>query len=162
MGNDYLGMGPQAGLYAACLPLPKHNITLSIATADPLAVGRKSHLACVTRDRVSGEPLISCLPEVVRAVHQNLVIKRLRSKVFFYGCGMMGTDQRNGETLEFIPYALLGWSVTAGIECMYGSAMYLITTGMSKSHARMVLSSEVVTNRRFSSTNVIVFTGPKC
>ena len=40
--------------------------------------------------------------------------------------------------------------------------MYLMTTGMSKSHARMVLSSDVVTNRRFSSTNVIVFTGPRC
>ena len=55
-----------------------------------------------------------------------------------------------------------GWRVTAGIECMNGSAIYLMTTGISKSHARIVLSSDVVTNRRFSSTNVIVFTGPRC
>lgn len=59
-------------------------------------------------------------------------------------------------------YVLEGWSVTAGIECMWGSAIYLITTGISKSHALIVLSSEVVTNRRFSSTKVIVLTGPKC
>ena len=52
--------------------------------------------------------------------------------------------------------------MTAGIECMCGSAMYLITTGMSKSQARMVLSSDVVTNRLFSSTKVMVFTGPRC
>ena len=84
MGNDYLGMGPQAGLYAACLPLPKHNITLSIATADPLAVGRKSHLACVTRDRVSGEPLISCLPEIICAVNQDLIVQGLGCKVLLW------------------------------------------------------------------------------
>jgi len=52
--------------------------------------------------------------------------------------------------------------VTAGIECMYGSAMYLIVTGMSKSQARIVLSSDVVTNLLFSSTKVIVLTGPRC
>lgn len=52
--------------------------------------------------------------------------------------------------------------MTAGIECMCGSAMYFMTTGISKSQARMVLSSDVVTNRRFSSTNVMVLTGPKC
>ena len=57
---------------------------------------------------------------------------------------------------------LLGCNVTAGMECMCGSAMYLMTTGMSKSQALIVLSSEVVTNRRFSSTKVMVFTGPKC
>ena len=57
---------------------------------------------------------------------------------------------------------LLGCNVTAGMECMCGSAMYLMTTGMSKSQARIVLSSEVVTNRRFSSTKVIVLTGPRC
>lgn len=52
--------------------------------------------------------------------------------------------------------------MTAGMECMCGSAIYLMTTGISKSQALIVLSSEVVTNRRFSSTNVIVFTGPRC
>lgn len=57
---------------------------------------------------------------------------------------------------------LLGDMVTAGIECINGSATYLMTTGMSKSQARIVLSSDVVTKRRFSSTNVIVLTGPRC
>ena len=51
-----------------------------------------------------------------------------------------------------------GCTPTAGILCIYGSAMYFITTGMSKSHARTDLSSDVVTNRRFSSMNVMVLT----
>lgn len=33
---------------------------------------------------------------------------------------------------------------------------------MSKSHTRIVLSSDDVMNLRFSSTNVIVLTGPRC
>lgn len=57
---------------------------------------------------------------------------------------------------------LEGCRVTDGIECMWGSAIYLMTTGISQSHARMVLSSEVVTNRLLSSTKVIVLTGPRC
>lgn len=55
----------------------------------------------------------------------------------------------------------LGASVTDGIECIVGSAMYLTSTGMSHSQMRIDLSSDVVTNRRFSSTNVIVLTAPK-
>ena len=39
--------------------------------------------------------------------------------------------------------------------------MYLICTGMPNSQARIVLSSLVVTNRRPSSTKVIVLTAPR-
>ena len=39
--------------------------------------------------------------------------------------------------------------------------MYFMSTGISHSHTRRDLSSEVETNRRFSSTNVILFTAPK-
>lgn len=67
-------MRSQAGLYAACLPLPENHIALSISAANPLAIGRKSYLARITCDRVPGEPFISCLPEIVRAVHQDLII----------------------------------------------------------------------------------------
>mmetsp|Transcript_4241 Transcript_4241/g.7211 ORF Transcript_4241/g.7211 Transcript_4241/m.7211 type:complete len:301 (-) Transcript_4241:1169-2071(-) len=56
----------------------------------------------------------------------------------------------------------LGCMVMAGMECMEGSAMYFMTTGMPNSHTRMDLSSEVVMNRRFSSQKVIVFTAPRC
>ena len=58
-------------------------------------------------------------------------------------------------------HCALGCSVTAGTECMPGSAMYLICTGMPNSQARMVLSSEVVTKRRPSSTNVTVLTAAR-
>lgn len=37
-----------------------------------------------------------------------------------------------------------------------------MSTGISHSQTLKLLSSEVVTNLRFSSTNVIVFTAPKC
>lgn len=39
--------------------------------------------------------------------------------------------------------------------------MYFISTGMSHSHTLKDLSSEVDTNLRFSSQNVIVFTAPE-
>ena len=58
-------------------------------------------------------------------------------------------------------HCLLGCTATAGMECRLGSAMYLIWTGMPYSHTRIVLSSEVVTKRRPSSTNVTVFTAAK-
>ena len=56
----------------------------------------------------------------------------------------------------------LGCEATAGIECMCGSAMYLITTGMPHSHTLRDLSSEVDTKRRLLSKNVMVLTGPRC
>lgn len=79
--------------------------------------------------------------------------------------------------------------VTAGMECIDGSAIYFMSTGISlckreefiyqsyfskiilynktikqlyHSQTRRLLSSLVVTNLLFSSTNVIVFTAPKC
>ena len=83
MGDDHLRMGPQAGLYAAGLPLPEHDVAFAIAAADPLAVGGEPYLARVTRDRMSGKPLVSCLPEVVGAIHQNLVVEGLCGEIFF-------------------------------------------------------------------------------
>ena len=59
-------------------------------------------------------------------------------------------------------YFSSGDFVTAGIECIPGSAMYLKSTGISHSHTRTDLSSDVVTNRRLLSINVMVFTGFKC
>lgn len=56
----------------------------------------------------------------------------------------------------------LGDNVTDGIECIVGSAIYFTSTGISHSHIRILLSSDVVTKRRFSSTNVIELTAPKC
>jgi hypothetical protein len=61
--------------------------------------------------------------------------------------------------MKYFPF---GCRAIDGKECIWGSAMYLIWTGISKSHTLMVLSSDVETNRRLSSMNVIVFTGPRC
>lgn len=54
-----------------------------------------------------------------------------------------------------------GWRADRTIEYMYGSAMRVIGTGMPYSQARRDLSSEVEMKRRFSSTKVIVLTGPR-
>ena len=86
-------------------------------------------------------------------------------------------------------YVPFGAAATAGSECMPGSAMYFMSTGISlekgkkqKSHnvkvneskmwrnhsilyhsqMRMLLSSDVLMNRRLSSINVMVFTAPRC
>lgn len=65
-------------------------------------------------------------------------------------------------TLQIVRYLLLGAGVTAGILCIVGSAIYFMSTGISHSQTLKDLSSEVVTNLLFSSTNVIEFTAPKC
>lgn len=72
-----------------------------------------------------------------------------------------------------------GAGVTEGILCIVGSAMYFISTGISletstfefrkkklkithHSQTLRLLSSEVVTNLRLSSTKVMLLTAPKC
>ena len=48
-------------------------------------------------------------------------------------------------------HAPSGEAVTAGMECMPGSAIYLMGTGMSHSQSSIFLSSEVEAKRRPSS-----------
>lgn len=157
MSYHNLGVRLQSRLDFARLPLPEYKVSSTISTADPLAVRRKPYLASITSNRVACKPLVPRLPEVIGTVYKDLIVHRLSSKVFL----CIGTLVNCG-SISDCDDILLGCRVTAGIECMYGSAIYLITTGMSKSHALMVLSSEVVTNRLFSSTKVIEFTGPRC
>ena len=123
--DDDLRMCPDPAFNPAGFPVPEYNVARPVAAADPLAVGRESHLACISRNRMPREALLAVLPEVVCRVDQDLVVQRLRGKVFF--CAKKVGEEcgnKRGGVLE-------GWSVTAGIECMCGSAMYLITTGMS-------------------------------
>lgn len=161
MGNYNFGMGMKSRLDAPSLPVPEDDIAIPVAAADPLAIGGEANLAGVSRHRVASETLVPCLAEVVRAVDKDLIVQRLCGKVFFCARKMCVST---GYVIYIGSYqnSLLGCSVTEGIECIWGSAIYLITTGISKSQARIVLSSEVVTNRLFSSTKVIVFTGPRC
>lgn len=84
--DDHLGVRPDARLDAARLPLPEDDVALSVAAADPLAVGREADLAGVARDRVPREALVPRLPEVVRAVDEDLVVERLGRKVFLWWC----------------------------------------------------------------------------
>ena len=157
MCNHNLGMSFHPRFDAASLPIPENNVALAIPAAYPLSIRRESHLTRITSNGVSREPLLAILAKVICTIYQNLVIKRLGRKVFFWTRIVKPIEipDKKSDTLD-------GCSVTAGMECMCGSAMYLITTGISKSQALIVLSSEVVTKRRFSSTNVIVFTGPRC
>ena len=48
------------------------------------------------------------------------------------------------------------------IECISGSLICLITTGIPNSHKNIFLSSDVDTNFLPPSTNVTVLTAPKC
>ena len=158
MCNDNFGMCLRAGLDTTSFPIPNDEVALSIATTYPFTVSRETNLACISGHGVTCKPLLPILAEVICAVYENLVIQWLRCKVFFYSV-RVGISWFSIRVIDGI---LEGCSVTDGIECMCGSAMYLITTGISKSQALIVLSSDVVTNRRFSSTKVMVLTGPRC
>ena len=81
MRNHHLRVCPQPRLDAARLPLPEHDVALAVSAADPLAVWGEAHLAGVPGDGVSSEALIPRLPEVVRAVDQDLVVEALRGEV---------------------------------------------------------------------------------
>lgn len=75
VSDDHLAMRLQPRLDAAGLPVPEHNVTLPISTAYPFAVGGEPHLTGITGNRVSSEPLLSVLPEVVCTVDEDLVIQ---------------------------------------------------------------------------------------
>ena len=129
------------------------------------------------------EGLLSVLAETVAGTkHEDLVVQALRNHVLAWhyghhqaeqtvGCQWRLETQQETHTHPFPSLCLcpppqiclipLGCTATEGMECMEGSAMYLMSTGMSHSHTRMLLSSEVVTMRRPSSTNVIVLTAPR-
>ena len=105
----------------ARLPVPEHHITRSRPGRDVLAIRRESKLTSVPRNGVTREPLLLVLPKVaIRGVHEDLIVERLaRDKLVCKLAGCWTLDSP------------LGCLATDGIECMYGSAMYLITTGMS-------------------------------
>ncbi len=116
MCNDHFRMCSEAGFDTTRFPLPENDIALPIATADPLSVWGEAYLSCIARDHMPSESFVSCLPEIVRAVHQDLIIKRLGSEVFFWRGNKKAlmTDK----TLEPYRDILLGCNVTAGMECM--------------------------------------------
>jgi hypothetical protein len=68
-------MGLQTRLDATSLPIPEDNIAFTISTADPLSIGGKSNLTCITSDGVSSEPLFAILSEIIRAVNQDLIVQ---------------------------------------------------------------------------------------
>jgi hypothetical protein len=154
--NDYFIVCFQTRLYPASLPVPEYDVPSAVAATDPFSIRRKPDLASITGNRMPCKCLFPILSEIVRTVYQNLVVERLGGEVFFWKKDEL-TDCK-----LVLDHTLDGCRVTEGMECMCGSAIYLITTGMSQSQARIVLSSEVVTKRLLSSTKVIVFTGPKC
>jgi hypothetical protein len=77
-------MSLQSRFDSSRLPIPEYNVACSVATAYPLAVGGKPDLTSIACYRMARKPLFAILPEVVCAVNQNLIIKRLGGKVFFW------------------------------------------------------------------------------
>ena len=78
--DDFL-VRPQTRLDPSGLPLPEDDVPFAISAADPLAIGREPYLTRVSRDGVPGEALVPGLAEVVRAVHQDLVVQALCGEV---------------------------------------------------------------------------------
>ena len=75
MCNDHLGVSSETRLDTASLPFPEHDVPFTVAAAYPLAIGREAHLAGVPRNRMSRKSLVPCLPEIIRAVHEDLVVQ---------------------------------------------------------------------------------------
>ena len=82
MGYDNFRMRLQPRLDPPSLPVPEHDIPLAVTAADPLSVRRKSDLTGVSRHRVPRESLLAVLPEVIRVVYEDLVVKGLCGEVF--------------------------------------------------------------------------------
>ena len=156
VGNHHFAVCLESHLHPSHLPIPEYNIPSAIPATDPLPIWWEANLACVPCNGMSHKLFLLVLPEIVCAVHENLIIQRLGHKVpIYFPLSADGVKWSEWHSLEW-------WRVTTGIECMCSLAMYFITTGISKSQAWIVLLSDVVTNHRFSSTNVIMLTGPKC
>jgi hypothetical protein len=68
-------MSPESRLDAARFPVPENNITVPVTATDPFSVWREADLACIPCDRVSREPLVSGLSEVIGAIYQYLIIE---------------------------------------------------------------------------------------
>lgn len=79
-------MGLQSRLNPAALPVPEYNVALPIAATYPFTIGRKADLTGVPGYGMSSKPFLPVLPEVVRAVDEDLVIERLSGEVLFW-CG---------------------------------------------------------------------------
>ena len=65
----------QTRLDPTSLPIPEDNVAFTVPAADPLSIGGKSNLTRITSDGVSSEPLFAILPEIIRAVNQDLIVQ---------------------------------------------------------------------------------------
>lgn len=129
MRNNHLRVGFQARLNVARFPVPKDHISRTVSATDPFTIRRKPDLTGISSHLVISEAFLAVLSEVVGTVYQDLIVHRLSRKVFI--CEEQVDGVRRGIKGKTRSGVLDGWSVTAGIECMYGSAIYLITTGIS-------------------------------
>lgn len=82
MRDHHLRMRLESRLYSPGLPLPEDHVTLPITAADPFPVWREPHLASISSDGVASKSLVPRLTEIVSAVDKDLIVQRLRSKVF--------------------------------------------------------------------------------
>lgn len=84
MGDNDLLMRMQSRLYSTSLPVPEDDIARTVTTTDPSSIWGKSDLTSITCHSMSGKPFLPILSEVVGAVDEYLIVKRLRCKVFLW------------------------------------------------------------------------------
>lgn len=169
--NDDLLVRPvQTPTDPARLEVPEDHVALAVAGREEATVGGEVRLASVTGDGVAGKPLLAlqkmtqirvslCPPSFQSGQNTASEYGIERTFCLKVSAPKMTTWLSRLVAASHFPF---GCSPTAGIECMLGSAMSLMGTGMSKSQTRIILSSDVVMKRRFSSTKVMVLTGPRC
>lgn len=151
-------MGAELRVKSPVLPVPNEHFPFSIPATDIALIGWETGPTSVSGNYMPLELLLLLWPKftiwTVKDTNLEWNIKQLCS-------GTYSRDITLLSRLVAARYFPSGDLVTAGIECMPGSAMYLKSTGMSHSHTRTDLSSDVVTNLRLLSMNVIVLIGFK-
>lgn len=77
MRDNHLLMCPNAFEQPSTLPIPKHQISISISGRDEFPIGTEVHLTRVSCHAVTFEYLFAVLTERVRGVDDDLVVERL-------------------------------------------------------------------------------------
>lgn len=83
-------------IHLARFPIPEAHVPGTITGRDKLAVRRDRQINSITRVIVAAETLLAVLSELIgRAVHDNLVIARLKGDVFAVGMGRCARESEH-------------------------------------------------------------------
>jgi hypothetical protein len=75
VSDDHLRVSFEAGLDPTRFPIPENDTAIRLSATDPFAIRGEANLTGITSYGVSLEYLFAVLPEVIRTIYQDLVVK---------------------------------------------------------------------------------------